>query len=101
MSVAALVHVVTGAFFAQFHNAQLQCAIADFPGIKLVIPDVTLVLVVHPENLILPVLGIEEIKIIEEVDLPVDRAILHFIHFCLMDACLRAGRQNKRDGYNR
>ena len=68
--LSRLVDVVARDLFADIHNSQLKGSIAHFAGIVLVVPHVTLILVVDPEDLVLPVLSVEGVEIVEKVHTP-------------------------------
>ena len=70
MSLTGLVDIVTGLFLTEVDNAQFQRAVADFPGVVTAVRHVTLVLVIDPEHLILPVVRIESVEVIEKIGFP-------------------------------
>ena len=74
------IQIVTGAFFTQIHHSQLQSTVAYFPGIELPIRHITLILIIGPDHLVLPVFLIEGIEIIKKIHLPdIGRFLAHFI----------------------
>ena len=49
-----LVEIVTGALCTEVNDTQLQSAVTDFAGTKLVIAHIALLFSIDPEDLILP-----------------------------------------------
>ena len=76
--IPKLVEVVALPELAQVHHPELQRPVADRPCVMQVVPDVALILVVGPEDLILPVLRIEAVGVVEEVDFPFFRRRTRF-----------------------
>jgi len=65
-----LVEIVAAARLTDIHDLELQGAVADFPSAKLAIRHVAMCFVVHPDPLVLPVIRVERVEVVEEVDLP-------------------------------
>lgn len=62
--------VEAGPRFTEVDHAQLERAVADLTRAVLALADVALILVVHPQQLVLPVEVIEAIEVVEEVRFP-------------------------------
>jgi hypothetical protein len=68
--IAELVEVVTLDRLTEVHHPKLERPIADFARAVQAVTDVALILVVDPEQLVLPVVRVEPVEIVEEVDFP-------------------------------
>ena len=70
MLFAMLVQIIAAALFAYVYNLELYGAVTDLSCAIFIVRDITVVFIIDPYPLVLPVVGIERIKIIEEVSLP-------------------------------
>ena len=70
MLFALLVKIITTTLLTRIDNFQLYTAIAHFTGTKLVVSNITMGLIINPNRLILPVIGIENLEVIEKINVP-------------------------------
>ncbi len=70
MFFAELADVVAGARLADVDQPQLEHPVADLARAELAAAQVALVLVVDPQDLVLPVGLVERVEVVEEVDRP-------------------------------
>jgi hypothetical protein len=71
--VALFIQVVARPIRADIDDSKLEGPVADLAGVVLVVRNVTLVFVVDPEHLVLPVVRIEGLEIVEEIRFPTRR----------------------------
>ena len=79
IEIAVLVQVVAGELFTHVHDAQFQRSAADLAGAEAAVRQIALVFVVDPQQLVLPMIGIEGIEVVEEVGSPCIGGVMRII----------------------
>jgi len=78
---AVLVEVVTGPFFSDVDDFEFKGAVTDFPRAVFPIGYIALGLVIHPDELVLPIVQVKSFKVVEEIYLPSISHILSVVAF--------------------